>query len=121
MCICVSVLCLVTKQLLPLPATLVFYVPPHGLAAILADMADVLGPQRQTVVARELTKLHEEFFRWVDCGGVKVGCKYNAAGGMSTQRSQHRQATTHCVVNTLTPAPPLMFLLGDAGALYSKC
>jgi hypothetical protein len=50
-------------QLQHLSATLVFYAPPHGLAAILADMADMLGPHRQAVVARELTKLHEEFFR----------------------------------------------------------
>lgn len=53
-------------QLQHLSATLVFYAPPHGLAAILADMADVLGPHRQAVVARELTKLHEEFYR---CAG----------------------------------------------------
>lgn len=54
-------------QLLSVPATLVFYVPPHGLSAILSDMADVLGGQRQAVVARELTKLHEEFYRRVLC------------------------------------------------------
>jgi len=51
------------EQLQQLPSTLVFYAPPHGLSAILSDLADVLGPLRQTVVARELTKLHEEFFR----------------------------------------------------------
>jgi 16S rRNA (cytidine1402-2'-O)-methyltransferase len=46
-----------------MPATLVFYAPPHGLGAIVSDLVDVLGPNRQAVVARELTKLHEEFFR----------------------------------------------------------
>lgn len=41
---------------------LVFYEAPHRLAATLADMADVLG-NCQAMVARELTKLHEEFIR----------------------------------------------------------
>jgi 16S rRNA (cytidine1402-2'-O)-methyltransferase len=50
-------------QLASIPATLVFYAPPHGLGPILADMAAVLGPSRRAVVARELTKLHEEFYR----------------------------------------------------------
>jgi 16S rRNA (cytidine1402-2'-O)-methyltransferase len=44
-------------------ATLVFYVPPHGLLAVLADAAAVLGGGRRCCVARELTKLHEEFSR----------------------------------------------------------
>jgi len=39
---------------------LVFYEAPHRLAATLADMSTALG-SRQAVVARELTKIHEEF------------------------------------------------------------
>ena len=39
---------------------LVFYEAPHRLAATLADMRETLG-NRQAVVARELTKIHEEF------------------------------------------------------------
>jgi 16S rRNA (cytidine1402-2'-O)-methyltransferase len=45
-----------------LQATLVFFESPHRLAETLADMAAVLG-ERDAVVARELTKLHEEFRR----------------------------------------------------------
>ncbi|CAH2031450.1 16S rRNA (cytidine(1402)-2'-O)-methyltransferase [Trichlorobacter ammonificans] len=41
-------------------ATLVLYEAPHRLAATLADIAAVLG-NRQLAVARELTKLYEEF------------------------------------------------------------
>jgi len=44
------------------PGTLVFYEAPHRLRATLKDAAEVLGP-RPAVVARELTKLHEEFRR----------------------------------------------------------
>lgn len=43
-------------------ATLIFYEAPHRLAASLKDAADVLGA-RQAVVAREMTKMHEEFRR----------------------------------------------------------
>jgi len=39
---------------------IIFYEAPHRLAVTLADMAEVLGT-RQVVVARELTKIHEEF------------------------------------------------------------
>ena len=37
--------------------TLAWYVAPHDLAATLADMASVLGSDRNCVVARELTKV----------------------------------------------------------------
>jgi 16S rRNA (cytidine1402-2'-O)-methyltransferase len=42
------------------PATLVFYETPHRILEALEDIADVLGPRRVTI-ARELTKIHEEF------------------------------------------------------------
>jgi 16S rRNA (cytidine1402-2'-O)-methyltransferase len=41
---------------------LVLYEAPHRLVDTLADAADVLGP-RPAVVAREVTKIHEEFLR----------------------------------------------------------
>jgi 16S rRNA (cytidine1402-2'-O)-methyltransferase len=50
------------EELRSIRATLVFYEAPHRIAAALKDAADVLG-NRRAVVARELTKLHEEFVR----------------------------------------------------------
>ncbi len=44
-------------------ATLVFYEAPDRVKATLADLAAALGGERQAVVARELTKLHEEYAR----------------------------------------------------------
>jgi 16S rRNA (cytidine1402-2'-O)-methyltransferase len=41
---------------------LIFYEAPHRLAAALKDALEVLG-EREAVVARELTKLHEEIRR----------------------------------------------------------
>jgi 16S rRNA (cytidine1402-2'-O)-methyltransferase len=44
------------------PRALVFYEAPHRLAETLVDAADLLG-ERHAVVAREVTKIHEEFLR----------------------------------------------------------
>jgi len=43
--------------------TIVLYEAPHRLGRTLADLAAALGPARRVVVARELTKLHEEVWR----------------------------------------------------------
>jgi len=50
------------SELRSLAATLVFYEGPHRIAATLRDAREILG-ERQAVVARELTKLHEEIAR----------------------------------------------------------
>ena len=42
--------------------TLIFYESPHRLKKILAELLDVFG-NRNCVLARELTKIHEEFLR----------------------------------------------------------
>src|SRR5947209_1062515 len=43
--------------------TEVFYEAPHRVIETLQDIVEVLGPSRPVVIARELTKLHEEFLR----------------------------------------------------------
>jgi len=43
--------------------TLVFYEAPHRILETLADLEAVFGPAVRVVVARELTKIHEEFLR----------------------------------------------------------
>jgi 16S rRNA (cytidine1402-2'-O)-methyltransferase len=45
------------------PRTQVFYEAPHRLLETLADVVDVMGDARHVVVAREVTKIHEEFLR----------------------------------------------------------
>jgi len=40
-----------------------FYEAPHRLIEALVDIVEVLGPARRIVVAREITKIHEEFVR----------------------------------------------------------
>jgi 16S rRNA (cytidine1402-2'-O)-methyltransferase len=45
------------------PRTQVFYEAPHRIVEALADVVEVLGSARHVVIAREVTKLHEEFLR----------------------------------------------------------
>jgi 16S rRNA (cytidine1402-2'-O)-methyltransferase len=50
------------NELRSVPGTLIFYEAPHRLAGTLKDAYETLG-EREAVVARELTKLHEEIRR----------------------------------------------------------
>src|SRR2546430_8652915 len=45
------------------PRTQVFYEAPHRVVETLSDVVEVLGVARHVVVAREVTKVHEEFLR----------------------------------------------------------
>ena len=45
------------------PVTEIFYEAPHRILETLADLESVFGAAQPVVVARELTKLHEEFLR----------------------------------------------------------
>ncbi|MBC8504927.1 MAG: 16S rRNA (cytidine(1402)-2'-O)-methyltransferase, partial [Chloroflexi bacterium] len=52
----------VIGEVVSLPYTLIFLETPHRLLAALDDLTTVLG-DRKITVAREMTKLHEEFIR----------------------------------------------------------
>jgi 16S rRNA (cytidine1402-2'-O)-methyltransferase len=45
------------------PRTQVVYEAPHRLKEAIEDIVEVLGDDRHVVIAREVTKLHEEFLR----------------------------------------------------------
>ena len=67
------------KQLQMHRETMIFYEAPHRLKKTLKTMAEVLGMERQVVLARELTKRYEEFIRgslaeaieWTDTNQVR--------------------------------------------------
>jgi 16S rRNA (cytidine1402-2'-O)-methyltransferase len=50
------------EELASVPATLIFYEAPHRIAATVRDAFEILG-NRDAVIGREVTKLHEEFAR----------------------------------------------------------
>jgi len=45
------------------PRTQAFYEAPHRIQETLEDVIELLGAKRHVVIAREVTKLHEEFLR----------------------------------------------------------
>jgi len=45
------------------PRTQAFYEAPHRIVESLEDVVEILGGSRHVVVAREVTKIHEEFLR----------------------------------------------------------
>jgi 16S rRNA (cytidine1402-2'-O)-methyltransferase len=57
------------------PRTLVFYEAPHRILETLSDLEAVFGPALRVVLARELTKIHEEFLR-----GTVAEARHELAG-----------------------------------------
>ncbi len=54
------------------PRTMIFYEAPHRVQETLIDFLAVFGDQRRVVLARELTKIYEEFWR----GNIKEAINY---------------------------------------------
>jgi 16S rRNA (cytidine1402-2'-O)-methyltransferase len=52
--------------------TIVLYEAPHRLLKTLTDLATVVGGEREIVLARELTKIHEEFWRGNVGGAINL-------------------------------------------------
>src|SRR5271155_5322266 len=71
--------------------THIFYEAPHRILDTLADVEAVFGPEQHVVIARELTKMHEEFLR----------------GSVADLRSQlaSRASVRGEIVLMLTPTP----------------
>lgn len=60
--------------------TVVVYETPHRIREAVEDIVAILGPARQLVIARELTKLHEEFLRG-PAGNPGASAKNRSQGG----------------------------------------
>jgi len=75
--------------------TSVFFEAPGRLADLLADLGEVAGPEREAVVARELTKVHEEFR-----AGTLAALQAHYAGG------EPRGEVTLLLRGTGQPAEP---------------
>ena len=71
--------------------THIFYEAPHRILDTLADVGAVFGPEQHIVIARELTKIHEEFLR-----GSVAGVRSQLAARASVRGE---------IVLMLTPTP----------------
>lgn len=60
--------------------TQIFYVPPHKLHQFLEETSLHFGDSRQCVIAREMTKVHEEFWRGTLADAKEVFSTYQPKG-----------------------------------------
>ena len=107
------------------PRTLVFYESIHRLKESLNDMAQILGGERLSVIARELTKLHEdvragmlaELVNQIESNSfaIKGEVVLMVAGAMSTQITETSLDVDHVLKVLLTAMP-----VKQAAALAAK-
>ncbi|HET9399550.1 MAG TPA: 16S rRNA (cytidine(1402)-2'-O)-methyltransferase [Candidatus Acidoferrales bacterium] len=83
------------------PATLIFYEAPHRLKPMLADAAEIFGARR-AAIARELTKVHEEFVRgtlpelltWAEKSEIRGEITLLIEGASPQEKAAQRPAST---------------------------
>jgi 16S rRNA (cytidine1402-2'-O)-methyltransferase len=92
------------KTLAAEPRTCVFFESPRRLAGTLKDAVEVLGPEREAVVCRELTKTHEEIVR-------------GTLGELADWASDGVLGEITVVLSGATPKADLATLVAEAQAL----
>jgi 16S rRNA (cytidine1402-2'-O)-methyltransferase len=85
------------------PRTLVFFEAPHRIAQCLADLATAFGAQRQAVIARELTKIHETIYR-----GTLGELAARALAEPNFQRGELTLVVAGAAASTLSVDPALL-------------
>jgi 16S rRNA (cytidine1402-2'-O)-methyltransferase len=101
----------------------VFYEAPHRIKESLSDLGEILG-DREVVVAREVTKLHEEFRRGsaselaAQLGNQEVRGEITLAVGGSSGAAAVSQATLESEIRRLRGAG--MHVKAIAGSLAQQ-
>jgi len=76
------------------PRTIILYEAPHRLLETLEDLDQSLGSKRPIVIARELTKLHEEFWRGTLAEAVQYYQNHNPKGELTLVIAGVEETTT---------------------------
>ena len=90
------------------PRTQVFYEAPHRIVEALSDVVEVLGEDRHVVIAREVTKLHEEFLRG-RAGEVlaKLTARDGVKGEITLLIGKPAEIDAHVEAGALARRPPV--------------
>jgi len=95
------------------PRTQVFYEAPHRLQDALDDVVEVLGPDRHVVIAREVTKLHEEFLRArADQAIEALKARGDVKGEITLLVGKHEESETRAATGS-DARPPIRQQLGQ--------
>jgi 16S rRNA (cytidine1402-2'-O)-methyltransferase len=73
--------------------TTVVYEAPHRIAETMKDIVELLGTERPVVLARELTKVHEEFIRGSAAEILQRVQQYQLKGEMTLLLGKNERAT----------------------------
>jgi 16S rRNA (cytidine1402-2'-O)-methyltransferase len=95
------------------PRTQVFYEAPHRILETLRDVVEVLGPERHVVIAREVTKLHEEFLRGRACDVLAELQQRGEVRGEITLLIGKAEETAHAPASSKTIAQRVQALMCD--------
>lgn len=96
------------------PETLIFYEAPHRLKKTLTNIVAIFGEKRQGVLARELTKKHEEFIRGSLAELLEWATETNVRGEFVILVAGNQNSTRVSDQNELTPVnDQINRLIGD--------
>jgi 16S rRNA (cytidine1402-2'-O)-methyltransferase len=122
-------------EALHLPWPLVIYEAPHRVLKTIDDLAGQFGPERQVVIARELTKKFEELVRlplgearaWIEAGTHRQQGEFVlvvAAGTPKPEATVDPDAVLEALLETLAPSEAAKLAARITGlpknALYRK-
>lgn len=94
------------SQLVTKAETLIFYESPYRLKATVSNFIEVFGPERQAVICRELTKIHEEYLRgsleeiynYLEENDLKGECCLLVSGQITGANGSYDSTYTHMTI-----------------------
>ena len=97
--------------------TAIFYETPHRIVDALADIVAIFGPKQPIVLARELTKLHEEFVRGT---AAEVMAIFIARASIRGEIVLLIDGTPHPATSPVTSDTPALRLADEVATLMKS-
>ncbi|MEM9272699.1 MAG: 16S rRNA (cytidine(1402)-2'-O)-methyltransferase [Cyanobacteria bacterium P01_F01_bin.143] len=101
--------------------TIILYEAPHRLLTTLKDLAQVLGQERSLVLGRELTKIHEEFWRGDVQGAIALYTEKSQPKGEYTLVIAGSQAESDLILSEEQIKAELTQLLAQGMTRSQAC
>jgi 16S rRNA (cytidine1402-2'-O)-methyltransferase len=107
--------CKQLQELIEYPYTLVFYEAPHRILECVEDLNTVFGPEREIVLAREITKLFESIHRcrlgdameWLNSDSNNLRGEFVLLVSAAAERAEGLTAEVEHVLSVLLKELPL--------------